>query len=125
MKTKLRSGNYIMYDNRYFQIYSISDEFPTLNTIEFGIGVVDWNNISPIPITEELLVKCPQFEIQKCLSWSTGKEVKYNVYLFDKFEYNAIQDNWYYGNNIIEIKHLHKLQNCVQDFTNQELTIEI
>ena len=47
------------------------------------------------------------------------------VYLFDKFEYNAIQDNWYYGNNIIEIKYLHKLQNCIQDFTNQELTIEI
>jgi hypothetical protein len=125
MKHELRINNYVLYDNRYFQIYSISDEFPLLNTAEFGIGVVDWNNIHPIPITEELLVKCPQFNIEKCSSWSTGKEVKYNVYQFDRFYYNTNQDNWYYETNIIEIKHLHKLQNCIQDFTNTELTIEI
>jgi hypothetical protein len=125
MKHELRINNYVLYDNRYFQIYSISDEFPLLNTAEFGIGVVDWNNIHPIPITEELLVKCPQFNIEKCSSWSTGKEVKYNVYRLDRFTYNSIQDNWYYANSIIEIKYIHKLQNCIQDFANTELTIEI
>ena len=56
-KQELRIGNSVMYDNRIFKISAITDEFPLLNTAEFGIGVVDWNNIHPIPITEEALVK--------------------------------------------------------------------
>ena len=125
MKHELRINNYVLYDNRPFQIASISEEYPSLKTIEFGFGVVEWKYIKPIPITEELLVKCPQFNIEKCSSWSTGKEVKYNVYRLDRFTYNSIQDNWYYANSIIEIKYIHKLQNCIQDFANTELTIEI
>lgn len=124
-KKDLRINNYVLYDNRPFQIASISEEYPSLKTIEFGFGVVEWKDIKPIPLTEELLVKCPQFEVQECFSWSTGKEVKYNVYQFDRFYYNTNQDNWYYETNIIEIKHLHKLQNCIQDFTNTELTINL
>ena len=45
-KKDLRIGNSVMYDNRIFQISAITDEFPLLNTPEFGIGVVDWNNIN-------------------------------------------------------------------------------
>ena len=60
-KKDLRIGNSVMYDNRIFQISAITDEFPLLNTPEFGIGVVDWNNIHPIPITEEALVKQLKF----------------------------------------------------------------
>lgn len=60
-KKELRIGNSVMYDNRIFQISAITDEFPLLNTPEFGIGVVDWNNINPIPITEEALVKQLKF----------------------------------------------------------------
>jgi hypothetical protein len=54
MKAKqYRIGNLIKYDNRVFEIDVIANEFPTLNTPEFGIGVVDWNNIEPILLTEE------------------------------------------------------------------------
>lgn len=52
---ELRLGNWVKYDNRYFQIHSIADVFPTLNTDEFGIGVVDYNNISPVELTPEIL----------------------------------------------------------------------
>lgn len=51
--TEFRIGNLIKYDNRVFEIDVIANQFPTLNTPEFGIGVVDWNNIEPIPLTEE------------------------------------------------------------------------
>lgn len=50
---ELRIGNYVEFEKRVFQIDTIANEFPTLNTIEFGIGVVDWNNLKPIPLTEE------------------------------------------------------------------------
>ena len=54
----LRIGNWVMYDNKIFEVDTISMEFPTLNTIEFGIGVVKWDKLNPIPLTEELLIKC-------------------------------------------------------------------
>lgn len=54
---ELRIGNLIYYDNRVFEIDTLAKEIPTLNTIEFGIGVVNWNDLKPIPITEEWLLK--------------------------------------------------------------------
>jgi len=54
---ELRIGNLVSYDGRIFEIDTIAKEFPTLNTIEFGIGVVDWENIEPIPLPEEWLIK--------------------------------------------------------------------
>lgn len=52
-----RAGNLVMYDNRLFQIEAISKSLPCLNTDEFGVGVVDWNNIAPIPLTFEIAKK--------------------------------------------------------------------
>ena len=54
---EFRIGNLVEYDNRVFRIDSIAESFPTLDTPEFGIGVVDWNNIKPIPLTEEWLIR--------------------------------------------------------------------
>ena len=38
---EFRIGNWVEHDNRYFKIHSIAKVFTTLDTIEFGIGVVD------------------------------------------------------------------------------------
>src|SRR5699024_8268766 len=51
-----RLGNIIEYDSRLFTIDVIAEEFPTLNTTDFGIGVVGWNNIKPVEITRERLI---------------------------------------------------------------------
>ena len=50
--TDVRKGNCVEYDNRIFRIDTISDEFPTLDTSEFGVGVVDWQNLNPVKINE-------------------------------------------------------------------------
>lgn len=55
--TELRIGNIVMYDNRVFRIHSLAEELPTLDTAEFGIGVVDWNNLEPVKINKEWLIK--------------------------------------------------------------------
>lgn len=55
--SELRIGNLVKYDNRIFEIDSIAKVFPTLNTDEFGIGVIDYNNIEPIFLTIEWLLK--------------------------------------------------------------------
>lgn len=123
-KKDLRIGNSVMYDNRIFQISAITDEFPLLNTPEFGIGVVDWNNIHPIPITEEALVK---------MEWKVlfkGKNIftnaKYLQYLI------STKDNRFYidisatpfNSNLIELKAVHQLQNIIYALTQTELSYE-
>ena len=115
MKHELRINNYVLYDNRPFQIASISDEFPTLNTIEFGIGVVDWNNISPIPLTEELLVKCGGIKLDK----------PYLCYNVNGIQLILRNDGWIEYVHNIEMKSLHQLQNFHLETKRTELTIEI
>lgn len=114
MKHELRINNYVLYDNRPFQIASISDEYPSLKTIEFGFGVVEWNDISPIPLTEELLVKCKGVKLAHYINC-------YNV--------NGIQlilrGGWFEYVHDIHIKSLHQFQNFYFFTKQQELTIEL
>lgn len=105
-----------MYDNRIFKIIAITDEFPLLNTPEFGIGVVDWNNIHPIPITEEALVKMG-FECD-------SREALNYIYKFNNFSYNPNSKEWYYKWNKIEIDFIHQLQNIIYSLTQTELSYD-
>lgn len=58
MKAKnYRIGNLVKYEDRVFRIHSLAEELPTLDTPEFGIGVVDWNSLKPSELTEEWLYK--------------------------------------------------------------------
>ncbi len=76
--SETRIGNLVEYDGRVFEIHSISETLPTLNTIEFGIGVVDWNNLKPIPLTEDWLVrlggeKLPYHNILNSIFFKVGR----------------------------------------------------
>jgi len=111
---ELRLGNLVEYDNRTFAIDSISQEFPTLSTSEFGIGVVDYNNISPIPLTEEWLVKF-------------GFQDYENSYIL---EYDGRDFTWtgstYYirwCGHAMDCQYVHQLQNLYFALTGNELTI--
>lgn len=55
--TDLRIGNLVEHEGEFYEIHSIAKVFPTLNTIKFGIGVIDWININPIPLTADWLIK--------------------------------------------------------------------
>ena len=75
---EFRVGNLVEYDGRVFEIDSVSEVLPTLNTIEFGIGVVDWNNLKPIPLNEDWLVrlggeKLPYHNILNSIFFKVGR----------------------------------------------------
>lgn len=124
-----RIGNLVYYDNRVFEIDTIAEEFPTLNTIEFGIGVVAWNNIKPIPITEEWLLK---FGFEKregsvCDSFYIGLNPITHDWLFDLVWLKNMMDysyegNPFYKNGHHEVKYIHQLQNLYFALTQKELT---
>lgn len=124
---ELRIGNFIEYDGRIFQIDTISNEFPTLNTDEFGIGVVDWNNIQPIPLTEEWL-----------LNFGFGIDEEYDNTFIDNTSLKneiirvSIDSHYFtielFCGQVLEIpniKYVHQLQNLYFALTGEELTIKL
>ena len=124
---ELRIGNLVSYDGRVFEIDTIAKEFPTLNTIEFGIGVVDWMNINPIPLTEEWLIK---FGFEKDDVFD-----EFFTYLpihdlcMDKLSFRVDEgficyESIKYRTLLKHIQYVHSLQNLYFALTNQELEIK-
>ena len=120
---ELRIGNWVMYDNRLFQIEAISRSLPCLNTDEFGIGVVDWNNINPIPLTPEILEKCGlkngNSELDRNVFYSTNKHLaQFSVNISGSF---GIYVGVFIALRSVHLEYLHQLQNLYFALTNTEL----
>ena len=123
---ELRIGNWVMYDNRLFQIEAISRSLPCLNTDEFGIGVVDWNNINPIPLTPEILEKCGFVRNNTACYFGLG-----NYYIHYQIKTSVVgiaiindDDRLDADEELsvdLNIKHLHQLQNIYWCLTSTEL----
>ena len=123
MKAKYyRIGNLVEYDGRIFEMHTIADTYPTLNTSEFGIGVVEWYNIKPIKITEEWLMK---------MGFRKDSETDYRWFLNyksnDIFTYDiddhtiSVGESW----DFCKRMYVHELQNLFYALTKEELKINI
>lgn len=119
---ELRLLNWVKYDNRYFQIHSIAYVFPTLNTDEFGIGVVDYNNIQPVELTSDILeaAGCKKDVIDGWNLWINGnlfvirKLISLNGYTLSVGDYC-----------LCDMEYLHTFQNAYYCLTGEELQIDI
>lgn len=124
--TELRRLNLVEYDGCIFEIDTIAEEFPTLNTMEFGIGVVGWENIKPITLTEEWLLKfCFKVrfkneDLNKPVFLRSEKNRQIDIYPHDEY-------NFYFMINEIQMSipllFVHQLQNLYFALTGEELTI--
>ena len=127
---ELRIGNCVEHDNRYFKIHSIAKVFPTLDTIEFGIGVVDWNNITAIPLTEEIILKCgfvkQIFKMSGCFIYQLERIIIMKSYanpndIFSLTIEGISPKTW----SIASFKYLHQIQNLYCALTGTELTVNL
>jgi hypothetical protein len=132
MKNELRLNNWVLFENRPFQIALISDYEPGLNTIEFGPGVVGWKDLTGVPLTEEILLK-NGFTLNE----NGIPEIKSRLFLHplsisvSKLNPSSIgfawMDNGNTGYTVIakHIKTVHLLQNLWKSLTNQDLNITL
>lgn len=123
----LRIGNWVNHDERYFQIHSIADVFPTLNTIEFGIGVVDYNNIFGIELSSDILEKCGfrhrSPDSEKVYSWIHPEtNVILNQYKTDNSYFYLYPALWYPTQHLTS---LHQLQNVFWCLSGEELKVNL
>ncbi len=119
---ELRIDNLVEHEGEFYKIHSIAKVFPTLDTIRFGIGVIDWNNINPIPLTEEWLLKMG-FDLQYKSEMHSTYEImngKFTYYFWynDKRHYLS-----FLGINVV-CNYVHTLQNIIHSLTGEELTIK-
>lgn len=121
---EVRQGNLIEYDGRYFEIDVIASEFPTLKTIEFGFGVVGWDNINPIPITAEMGmnggVECVNTDY-KIFEIKIREDLSITI-LFSKNTNAYVCVN---ESETINVIHLHQLQNLYQSIAGLELEVKL
>jgi hypothetical protein len=112
---ELRINNWVMYDGRQFQIHAIDEQFPFLNTTEFGVGIVTYNRLTPIPLTPEVLRDCGFVDGRlKVFNSGSIEASETGVFIEIDNETAAI----YFEHTT----HLHQLQNLYYALTQTELT---
>lgn len=121
IKQSLRIGNWMSVSGKYGQIAEL-----LVNVFSFkhGYAFESYDYIQPIPLTEQILLKC-RFEKSPLPNWDYFKRVSAlnlnarkggdNIY----FELGDI----YLGDS--NLKYLHQLQNIYYSLTGKELTVNI
>lgn len=53
----LRLKNIVSYEGKQYSIHSLTPEYPYLDTIEFGQGVVEYKDLEGVKLTEDIVSK--------------------------------------------------------------------
>jgi len=101
-ETDLRIGNYVLYSGHYRKIVSLN----------LGTDV----NAEPIPLSEELLLKCGAIN-------KFGRTYFIGKIKFDINTLNIVR--FHYSGKVAYIYYLHQLQNLWYSLYNEELQINL
>lgn len=130
---EVRRGNLVKYDNRIFAIDTISKKFPTLDSTEFGIGVVRWHHLKGIEITPEIMENQCEFVKESEGVFAT----MHNLFDMDLVKvHNGYRPEIWQGDDfnsadepqiiyLEPIEFLHELQNLWSVLAREELEINI
>lgn len=111
---ELRIGNWVI-DIFYDMPIKITKYF-------FSDGSI--NNIEPIELTEEILLKCgfEEYELNDDLGYALRKIVNGIFFKYD-IEYGEV--SIFINNEVVSFKYLHQLQNLYFSLTGEELEIKL
>ena len=131
---ELRIGNLVEYDDEVVTVTGVTEENPFVNTIT--LDYLDYEEITPIPLTEEWLLK---FGFEK---WTWCSDCAFIPLFFgDSLFCRYYNNQWHIkrlkvgrgkegvfgkteGKYVLprgKIKHVHQLQNLYFALTNEEL----
>jgi hypothetical protein len=121
----LRIGNYII--NPFGAIITIDEIHKS--GVKFKTTIYDLTHCKPIPLTEEILLKCENYNKKYGFSLNETTYLFFNEsrgyfypYLTQDAEFSNLENKCVY---LERIKYLHELQNLYFALTNQELNIEL
>lgn len=116
---ELRVNNMVLVKGKVDVLHRVGDnDYISENQ---GHGIVN-TDLEPIPLTEEILLKCGfVYEKERLKVWALGEFVlqwKYSISVIDCFFF--VKSPY-----VVRIINLHELQNLYFALTNQELKIEL
>ncbi len=127
---EFRIGNLVQYDSRVFEIHSILEDVPLLNTSEFGVGVVDFEHLHYLPITRQELIRLGFIEYKNTFNFTikigdyfscgNRKTSTLKIRLTGANNWNVTN----FANKTIYLKHVHEVQNLYFAMTKNELNYE-
>lgn len=122
---ELMIGNWVTTPKGYERLLEFDRDTVFVDRGEEFSQIYSFDKIKPIPITEEILLKCEgvkKFNIDWCEIEIYGIEISINI----KTNNITIQDN-YTDEVLLNIKceYLHQLQNLIYALTNEQLKIEL
>jgi hypothetical protein len=100
---ELRIGNRVLLNNKYLIIRSK----------DFNNNIFD--NINPVKLTEEILLKCGFLPCS----------IRDNHYTIKGHHIWLLEDRFYCDKNGVQLKYLHQLQNLYFALTGNDLIIEL
>ena len=111
---EVRIGNLVMYKEKEYKIEGISKDYPFLDTIEFGAGVVEWKDLEPIPLTGDKLIGMGFRKSMRKNNYTTYTKGYHRVAIYDggSCSLRNHRHSFYY---------IHTLQNLYFALTNKEL----
>lgn len=118
---ELRIGNYVSYSSNYLKVNSLGDLGISLDfKKKYTIGFLDIDDVKPIALTEEWLVK---FGFEK------GSDIMGDCYFIEDPIYDIDfpihideEGNFEFYGLHIKIKYVHQLQNVFNIIAEQELS---
>lgn len=120
---ELRIGNIIKNKNSICIVCGILNESDLFVNNEYEEWYPDLSECTPIPLTEEWLLK---FGFEKEIVLESTKSIFYTkgeITLFYYIDYNVFKFDMLIINDGIEIKSVNKLQNLYFTLTEEELTL--
>lgn len=129
---ELRIFNWLIdYENKIGKVESIEDNnvLKVVNNEGVLISYCEIELYKPIPLTEEILLKCG-FEITEILgSYHIGGFTFHSQRpCNDSVKFTLVTEIYFCGRMVLVVngvKHLHQLQNLYFALTNEELNIEL
>ena len=126
---ELRIGNYVLDEDREIsKIEQISSDNIHKFTLVSGDAINIYpSNIYPIPLTEEILLKCgfvKNGNSHLLLNLDNGFNLSAYGYSFRNSKYEVILTDTI-NNELTIVKHLHQLQNLYSALNQEELKITL
>jgi hypothetical protein len=113
--TELMQGNWVDYEDTPYKVIGVGENLIRIELNGLKMTVTE-TEINPIPLTPEILDKCPQFEMCGINEW-----------ICNGFRLILISGKLEFFNHDfpIVIEYLHTLQNLVSLLANTELIVNL